>query len=848
MIASLPTALLLSALGSAVLAATLLYLSRFETRRGPGWWAAAMGVNFLRQVLNYVAATYGFIWAAVGFEIVYACSATMFLIGALYFKERQRYARFAYTALAAAIAWDLGAFWLDAGPLLRSAPVFAFAGLIAIAAGAALALGRRGDLEGGETFVSVLLVIAGVNSIIYPFVSDVGLMPWRLVVTNGIGLGVALGLIIVILRRQAAALSAATRRADTTLASLAQSELRFRDFAEVSSDWLWETGPDLRFTYLSENFERAFGATREATLGRRAEDIRRVSVDSPAWDRHLADLAAHRPFQNFHFIYRPQEGQRRNLVVNGKPIFDAAGAFLGYRGAGRDETETVQTIERESQSRQRLLEAFQTMPSAVALYDPQDRLLICNEAYHAVLGPAGAAAAVPGAPYETVLRAAVTDAMLPRGETLEPMIARRLAQHHAAAAEPMEVERPDGRWLLTYDHRLKDGSIVVVITDVTATKHSETELAQKSALMQSAIENMGEGIAVFDGDLRLQMWNQRRIEIGAVPTEFYTVGARLEDMVRYRAERGEYGPADVETVVRERFDPVRMQTPHRSARWTLDGRYIMTRRNPMPGGGVIMVMSDLTDSKRSEDALREAKETAETANRTKSEILANMSHELRTPLNAIIGFSEIILREAFGPVGQKRYLDYANDIYESGTHLLALINDILDVSKAEAGRIELLEGLVDITELFDSCVRLVRPRAEEAGVKLIVAPAGAAPKLQGDNLRLKQVLLNLLSNAVKFTPTGGRVTLDTIRGVGGAVVIRVSDTGIGMSPEDIPKALSPFGQLENSLARNHAGTGLGLPLSKALVELHGGQLQIDSEKGRGTTVAIVLPASRVLLA
>jgi signal transduction histidine kinase len=223
-----------------------------------------------------------------------------------------------------------------------------------------------------------------------------------------------------------------------------------------------------------------------------------------------------------------------------------------------------------------------------------------------------------------------------------------------------------------------------------------------------------------------------------------------------------------------------------------------------------------------------------------------MSHELRTPLNGIIGFSDIILREAFGAIGQKRYLDYARDIHESGTHLLALINDILDVSKAEAGRIELLDGLVEIPDLFNSCVRLVRPRADEAKIDVVVMPVDHLPRLQADGLRLKQVLINLLSNAVKFTSSGGRVTLSGDINDNGDAVLRVEDTGVGMAPEDIPKALSPFGQLEQSLARRHAGTGLGLPLSKALVELHGGRLEITSKPGVGTTVSVILPRSRIM--
>jgi signal transduction histidine kinase len=223
-----------------------------------------------------------------------------------------------------------------------------------------------------------------------------------------------------------------------------------------------------------------------------------------------------------------------------------------------------------------------------------------------------------------------------------------------------------------------------------------------------------------------------------------------------------------------------------------------------------------------------------------------MSHELRTPLNAIIGFSEIIEKEMFGPIGSPRYTEYANDIHESGTHLLNLINDILDVSKAEAGKIELQESQILLADLVDASLRLILPRARESAVALTEPHVDHLPPVRADERRLKQVLINLLSNAVKFTPSGGRVSLEARLEPGRGLAIRVRDTGIGMAPEDIPRALEPFGQIDSRLARKYEGTGLGLPLSKALVELHGGKLEIESEQGMGTTVTVLLPPERIV--
>ena len=239
-----------------------------------------------------------------------------------------------------------------------------------------------------------------------------------------------------------------------------------------------------------------------------------------------------------------------------------------------------------------------------------------------------------------------------------------------------------------------------------------------------------------------------------------------------------------------------------------------------------------------------AKIGAETANRTKSVFLANMSHELRTPLNAIIGFSEIIKIAMFGPLGE-RYRGYGGDIFDSGTHLLNLINEILDLSKLEAGQFELHEEDLDLPAIIQACMHLMEPQAEKAKIQLSKACDNALPVIHADDRRMRQILLNLLSNAVKFTPKGGQVRVSAHL-KSGSLTIAVSDTGIGMAPEDIPKALEAFGQIDSKTSRKHHGTGLGLPLVKHLVELHGGTLTIESKVNIGTTVTVALPPERSL--
>jgi PAS domain S-box-containing protein len=254
---------------------------------------------------------------------------------------------------------------------------------------------------------------------------------------------------------------------------------------------------------------------------------------------------------------------------------------------------------------------------------------------------------------------------------------------------------------------------------------------------------------------------------------------------------------------------------------------------------------DITQHMRMEADLLAAKTEAEAANRFKSELLANTSHELRTPLNAVIGFSEIMKTQAFGPLAP-RYRDYAADIHNAGRHLLRLVNDILDVSAIDAGRLELHEESLDLADLLKGVVRLIRHRAETGRVDLRESIPEGLPRLFADERRVKQIALNLLSNAIKFNTPGGSAMLEAGRAADGSLFFRVVDTGIGMDEKEIAVAMSKFGQVDSSLARAHEGTGLGLPLAKSLTELHGGRFSIESAKGQGTTATVTFPPKRTV--
>jgi two-component system, cell cycle sensor histidine kinase PleC len=237
---------------------------------------------------------------------------------------------------------------------------------------------------------------------------------------------------------------------------------------------------------------------------------------------------------------------------------------------------------------------------------------------------------------------------------------------------------------------------------------------------------------------------------------------------------------------------------------------------------------------------------ANAANKAKGDFLAIVSHELRTPLNAVLGFTEVMQRRMFGPLGSDRYVAYIDDIHHAAEHLLGIITDILDLSKAEIGKLTLVEEEVDLTLVLDQCIRLLREKAAEAGLYLAFKPPPVRPLVRADARLVKQVFLNLLSNAIKFTPSGGAVNVVVERDPEGGWLLEFADTGVGIAESDLSKVLEPFVQVESAFARKHGGTGLGLPLAKKVVELHGGTLRITSTLGVGTTVLITFPASRAL--
>lgn len=395
-------------------------------------------------------------------------------------------------------------------------------------------------------------------------------------------------------------------------------------------------------------------------------------------------------------------------------------------------------------------------------------------------------------------------------------------------------------------------------------------------LVRVSLDSLEQGITVFDAQLRLVCANRKFMELRDLPAHLGEEGTHFEDQIRFRAERGDYGAGDVDQLVQEHLELAWKFESHRIERTRRDGTVLEIRGDPLPGGGFIATYTDITKRKHDEEALLAAyaelelsrlsfddqakklatmvdelhlaKAELEQSSSAKTKFLAHMSHELRTPLNAIIGSSEMIEEEILGPVGTEAYKEYAGDIRSSGRHLLDLINDLLDMSKIESGVDELHEQETPLHDIIESVIPMVRRRAETAEQTIEYELAESLPTVRADRRKLKQVLLNLLSNGLKFTPDGGKVTIKAWSNQEDGAVLQVIDTGVGIALEDIPKALSAFQQVSNDIEREQEGTGLGLPLTKALVEQHGGSLDLQSEVGTGTTVTVRLPKERVVSA
>jgi two-component system cell cycle sensor histidine kinase PleC len=364
------------------------------------------------------------------------------------------------------------------------------------------------------------------------------------------------------------------------------------------------------------------------------------------------------------------------------------------------------------------------------------------------------------------------------------------------------------------------------------------------ARLAGAIAGLKAGIALFDENDRLVVANPTYCQIHEIIADLLLPGVPFETILRENVRRSRFdlGADEAEAYIVRRLGQHRNPGPLVERRLN-DGRWEQVREQRLSDGGLLLVILDITEEKAREEALIQSKIAADEANRAKTDFLSTMSHELRTPLNAIIGFTDMMLAGVFGPIGSTKYLEYTKDVHRSGRLLLDMINQILDLSKIEAGRYDLYPEDLNVAPIIEDCVRVLNVVAQQRDVELTFTVGGIV-SVKVDDRAIRHILLNLLSNAVKFTPAGGRVKLSATAACDGSIAIAVSDTGIGIAAADLDRVFEPFRQADAATSRAREGTGLGLPITKRLVELSSGRMAMESHVGLGTTVTVWLPATQ----
>lgn len=615
------------------------------------------------------------------------------------------------------------------------------------------------------------------------------------------------------------------------------------DIANLMTDWVWESDESHRISYVSERLRTILGVDPGVLIGKCHTDCMGQAADAHGLADHEAALKARNPFRNF--VYSIDTPNGLDYVrIGGNPLFDSTGRFSGYRGIGARVTSEIHAEQQALVAEQRLIDAVESLPVGVSHYDADDRLVLCNAVYRQLF-PEIVSRISPGVSYAELTRAMGEAGLVAEAEgRVEAWLQEKLQIRHR---ERKGVERRlrGGRWVLSNDRKTASGETISVHADISEIKAREEALHQLELRFEMAFRynpeitaiseiESGRCLHVNDKWVKTLGWS-RKEAIGRTALDI-RLWANPDDrahFVRLLNERGRVSDfeAQLQTKSGDRRDCI-----------------ISGVTAPLDGKPHLMVVArDVTDRKRAEEAMIAAKEEAEIANRAKSEFLANMSHELRTPLNAILGFSQIIRDGSSGKIDKRKYREYAEDILASGEHLLGIIDDILDLAKAEAGHAIIDDEDVDMRQVTVVCLRLMRDRARIAGVTLKAEYDRTLPLLRADQLKLKQILINLLSNAVKFTRSGGAVTVAVAVEKQGGLALTVRDNGIGMTAEDIPLALAPFCQVEGAMTRRHEGTGLGLPLVKTLSELHGAVLELESVAGSGTTATIRFPPGRTVV-
>lgn len=605
---------------------------------------------------------------------------------------------------------------------------------------------------------------------------------------------------------------------------------------------------DGRYVLVNDSYELAYGKSRNEMIGKRVEDVLPSSFADVVARYDAQVLATGKPvmYENpTPFVH----GDGMLLAVQ-FPVRDANGEIIGVGGIGTDVTE-AHRVRADLQIQQDRYERT-TQAAQVGVWEWN---LLTGDIY---IAP-NLQEMYGCAPDEHITHVDQWFALLDPElvKAIKEKVAQYLAgERHNEDVSTYSIRTPDGqeRWFETRSLPLieENGKVMRLIgtdTEITLRHQTAQHAREREALLNSILENLPVGILIKDRDLRYQSANKTYLEWYGVTMDELR-GKIFSETTGFQ-EDNDYTQVEAqENEVLATGDIVERMSPRKFA----DGKQHVVRVTKFPIhdenseiSKIGSVSVDMTEQIRTQEELEATNKRLDAANRAKSEFLAHMSHELRTPLNSVIGFSEMVRTETLGPIDNPTYIDYAGYIQQSASHLLNVINDILDISKIEAGELEMDETAIDLQALVAEAMTLASERAAGKDLAVESSIPTDLPKLMADERMIKQVLVNLLSNAVKFTPDGGAITVAAASDPDQQILLSVRDNGIGIAEKDIPRAMQPFEQVRRSATLSHSGTGLGLSLSKKLVELHGAELFINSEVGVGTTVTIMFPANRTVI-
>lgn len=619
---------------------------------------------------------------------------------------------------------------------------------------------------------------------------------------------------------------------------LHEAERRLDDYTSIASDWLWETDADGRFIAFSGRLSEVSGLDPRDLVGRTRQEL--MVGHSSAQEQHLEVLKARQPFRDFTYETMTPKGLR-TFRISGKPCHDGQGRFAGYRGTGSDITAEVEANHRAHAIHARFVEAIENVPASLLLCDRDDRLVICNSITERYF-PGLADMLVPGTPFEDLMRARAERGFIPDAiGQIDEWLARRMEIHRNPGAA-MTQRYGDGRWAQITERRTSDGGIICIAVDITELKRQEDELAGKSALLQATLENIGQGLSVIDRNLTLAAFNDRFFDLLQFPKEFAEVGRPFADFIRFNAERGEYGPGDIEAQVAERVALAGNPRPHCFLRTRPDGTVIEVRGMPMPGGGFVTTYSDVTELKQAQQAaeadarrLAEAAEELQRSNRDLEQFAYVASHDLQEPLRMVGSYCQLLQRRYRGKLDADadEFIAFA---VEGATRMQRMINDLLAYSRVGRGG----KGMapVSMQEATGLAIDNLRNAIADRNASIVFADL---PAVMGEKSLLAQLMQNLIGNAIKFS--GERpieIGIDA-EPAGDFWRFAVRDNGIGIEKQYAERIFMIFQRLHDR--GKYPGTGIGLALCKKVVEHHGGRIWMESEPGQGTTFFFTLPAN-----